>query len=151
MLHPEATPLIETAEDALAVTLRETGVVDLDRIAELLGRSRETAIAELGECIFRSGSWRSPTTGHLGDGRRRNVAALEKPCPRKPSDITARLGAPWIPPTSSPPSLRTCSASRRPSIRRSRSRAGRSMSIACAGRDLSTDWGTVLAGTPANS
>ena len=45
-------PVIETAEDALAVTLHETGGVDLDRIAELLGRSRETAIAELGERIF---------------------------------------------------------------------------------------------------
>ena len=52
VLHPETTPLIETAEDALAVTLHETGGVDLDRIAELLGRSRETAIAELGERIF---------------------------------------------------------------------------------------------------
>ena len=38
-LDPEATPVIETAEDALAVTLHETGLVDLDRIAELLGRS----------------------------------------------------------------------------------------------------------------
>ena len=47
VLHPETTPVIETAEDALAVTLHETGLVDLDRIAELLGRSRETAIAEL--------------------------------------------------------------------------------------------------------
>ena len=42
VLHPEATPLMETVEDALAVTLHETGVVQLDRIAELLGRSRET-------------------------------------------------------------------------------------------------------------
>ena len=52
VLHPETTPVIETAEDALAVTLHETGLVDLDRIAELLGRSRETAIAELGNRIF---------------------------------------------------------------------------------------------------
>ena len=32
---PTVTPLIESAADALAVTLHETGVVDLDRIAEL--------------------------------------------------------------------------------------------------------------------
>ncbi len=124
MLHPETTPLIETAEDALAVTLHETGAVDLDRIAELLGRSRETAIAELGERIFLdpeatvaqgrdawvtadaylSGKIRTRLAAAVAaaalDGRyRRNVSALEKTLPEdlKPSDITARLGAPWIP------------------------------------------------------
>ena len=71
VLHPETTPVIETAEDALAVTLHETGLVDLDRIAELLGRSRETAIAELGERIFpRSRGDRRHEPGRLGDGRR---------------------------------------------------------------------------------
>ena len=124
VLHPETTPMIETAEDALAVTLHETGLVDLDRIAELLGRSRETAIAELGERIFvdpeataamnrdlwvtadayLSGKIRDKLTaaqaGAALDPRyQRNVAALEKTLPEdlKPSDITARLGAPWIP------------------------------------------------------
>ena len=124
VLHPEATPLIETAEDALAVTLHETGGVDLDRIAELLGRSRETAIAELGERIFLdpeaavaqdrdvwvtadaylSGKIRTKlaaavAAASLDERYRRNVAALEKTLPEdlKPSDITARLGAPWIP------------------------------------------------------
>ena len=35
----------------------------------------------------------------LNERYRRNVAALEKTLPEdlKPSDITARLGAPWIP------------------------------------------------------
>ena len=124
VLHPETTPLIETAEDALAVTLHETGAVDLDRIAELLGRSRETAIAELGERIYLdpeatvahdrdvwvtadaylSGKVRDKLTAavaaaSLNERYRRNVAALEKTLPEdlKPSDITARLGAPWIP------------------------------------------------------
>ena len=124
VLHPETTPVIETAEDALAVTLHETGLVDLDRIAELLGRSRETAIAELGERIFvdpeataamnrdlwvtadayLSGKIRDKLTaaqaaGALDPRYQRNVAALEKTLPEdlKPSDITARLGAPWIP------------------------------------------------------
>ncbi len=124
VLHPEATPLIETAEDALAVTLHETGGVDLDRIAELLGRSRETAIAELGERVYLdpeatvardrdvwatadaylSGKIRDKLTAanaaaSLNERYRRNVAALEKTLPEdlKPSDITARLGAPWIP------------------------------------------------------
>ena len=124
VLHPETTPLIETAEDALAVTLHETALVDLDRIAELLGRSRETAIANLGERIFLdpepsvamnrevwvtadaylSGKVRDKLTAAraaaaLDPRYRRNVAALEKTLPEdlKPSDITARLGAPWIP------------------------------------------------------
>ena len=124
VLHPETTPVIETAEDALAVTLHERGLVDLDRIAELLGRSRETAIAELGERIFLdpeptaamnrdlwvtadaylSGKIRDKLTAAqaaaaLDPRYQRNVAALEKTLPEdlKPSDITARLGAPWIP------------------------------------------------------
>jgi hypothetical protein len=124
VLHPETTPVIETAEDALAVALHETGLVDLDRIAELLGRSRETAIAELGERIFLdpeatvaqerevwvtadaylSGKIRDKLTAAaaaaaLDPRYQRNVAALEKTLPEdlKPSDITARLGAPRIP------------------------------------------------------
>jgi N12 class adenine-specific DNA methylase len=124
VLHPDTTPLIETAEDALAVTLHETGGVDLDRIAELLGRSRDTAIAELGGRIYLdpqatatlerdvwvtadaylSGPIRTKLTSAIAaasrDSRyRRNVEALEKTLPEdlKPSDITARLGAPWIP------------------------------------------------------
>jgi N12 class adenine-specific DNA methylase/predicted RNA methylase len=124
VLHPETTPMIETAEDALAVALHETGLVDLDRIAELLGRSRETAIAELGNRIFLdpeataamnrdvwvtadaylSGKIRDKLTAAqaaaaLDPRYQRNVAALEKTLPEdlKPSDITARLGAPWIP------------------------------------------------------
>jgi N12 class adenine-specific DNA methylase len=106
------------------VTLHETGAVDLDRIAELLRRSTETAIAELGERIFLdpeaslalnkdvwvtadaylSGKVRSKLVAAVAaaalDGRYgRNVIALERTLPEdlKPSDITARLGAPWIP------------------------------------------------------
>src|SRR5271169_3186483 len=124
VLHPETTPVIETAEDALALPLHEAGLVALDRIAELLGRSRETAIAELGERIFAdpeataamnrdvwvtadaylSGKVRDKLTAAQATAARdpryqRNVAALEKIMPEdlKPSDITARLGAPWIP------------------------------------------------------
>ena len=116
--------LSRRAADALAVTLHETGLVDLDRIAELLGRSRETAIAELGDRIFldpqatvamSSEIWVTadaylsglsapssppPVAAAALDPRyQRNVEALEKIQPEdlKPSDITARLGAPWIP------------------------------------------------------
>ena len=123
VLHPPVTPLIESAADALAVTLHETGFVDLDRIAETLGRSRDETITELGDHIFLdpqltiegietwqtadaylSGPIRTKIAAAIGaaalDPRyRRNVEALQKVLPEdlKPSDITARLGAPWIP------------------------------------------------------
>src|SRR5208282_5930552 len=52
VLHPPVTPEVTSAADALAVALHETGVVDIDRVAELLGVAREAAIAELGNRIF---------------------------------------------------------------------------------------------------
>ena len=125
VIHPPATPLIESPTDALAVTLQELGRIDLDRIAELLGRSREETIAELGHHIFLdpqltneapdrevwqtadaylSGPVRTKLAAAIGaaalDPRyRRNVDALTHVQPEdlKPSDISARLGAPWIP------------------------------------------------------
>ena len=142
VLHPEATPLIETAEDALAVTLHETGGVDLDRIAELLGRSRETAIAELGERIYLDPEATvALRQGRLGDGRRLSlgqnprqarggrspprawtnaIGAMsrrsKRPCRRTSNPPTSPLASArrGSPPTSSPPSLRTCSASQTP-------------------------------------
>ena len=63
VLHPETTPAIETAEDALAVALHETGLVDLDRIAELLGRSRETKLPELFDLAFVKSPWRMRAFG----------------------------------------------------------------------------------------
>jgi len=123
VIHPPAMPLVESAADALAVTLHEVGHVDLDRIAELLGRSRAEVIAELGEAVFlnpaltteRIETWETadaylsgPVRSKLAAARAsaaldpryaRNVAALERVQPEdlKPSDITARLGSPWIP------------------------------------------------------
>ena len=123
VLHPPVTPEVTSAGDALAVALHETGVVDLDRIAELLGVMREAAIAELGNRIFldpqawRAGleTWRAADAYLSGPVRKkleiaieaafedprfqRNVEALKDASPEdlKPSEITARLGAPWIP------------------------------------------------------
>ena len=123
VLHPPVTPEVTSAADALAVALHETGVVDLDRVAELLGVTREAAIAELGNRIFldpqagRSGfeAWRTADAYLSGPVRKkleiaidaafedprfeRNVEALKDALPEdlKPSEITARLGAPWIP------------------------------------------------------
>jgi N12 class adenine-specific DNA methylase/adenine-specific DNA methylase len=123
VLHPPATPTIESAADALAVTLHELGHVDIDRIADLLGRPRDETLAELGDRVFLDPqttiegfeSWQTadaylsgPVRTKLaaaiaagaGDARyRRNVEALGPVQPEdlKPSDISARLGAPWIP------------------------------------------------------
>lgn len=124
VIHPPAEPVIVTATDALAVTLAEVGHVDMDRIAELLGRSRDEVAAELGEAVFLDpsggpawldGRWvtadaylsgavrsklRSAEAAAADDPRyARNVDALRRVQPEdlRPSDITARLGAPWIP------------------------------------------------------
>jgi N12 class adenine-specific DNA methylase/adenine-specific DNA methylase len=118
VIAPPSAPLIATAADALAVTLNETGRVDLDHLAELLDRDPETALAQLGETVFRnpateawetddaylSGSVRTKLVLAEAAAERdpqyaRNVAALRlvQPEDLRPSDITARLGAPWIP------------------------------------------------------
>ena len=49
MIHPPVEPVIASAADALAVTLHEVGHVDPDRVAELIGRTREETLADLGE------------------------------------------------------------------------------------------------------
>ncbi|HME21501.1 MAG TPA: helicase-related protein [Acetobacteraceae bacterium] len=118
VIAPPPAPMIATAADALAVTLNETGRVDVDHLAELLDRDPETALAQLGDVVFRnpateawetddaylSGSIRSKLALAEAAAERdphyaRNVAALRRVQPEdlRPSDITARLGAPWIP------------------------------------------------------
>ena len=123
VIHPPAAPLVVTAADALAVTLHEVGHVDLDRVAELLGRTRAEVTAELGEAVFlnpahSSGDtevWETADAALSGPVRTklaaaeaaaaldpryaRNVEALRRVQPedRRPSDITARLGGPWLP------------------------------------------------------
>ena len=65
VIAPPAAPLIATAADALAVTLNETGRVDIDHLAELLDRDPETALAQLGDSGVPQSRHRS-----LGDRRR---------------------------------------------------------------------------------
>ncbi|MEW6454873.1 N-6 DNA methylase [Bradyrhizobium sp. OHSU_III] len=118
VIAPPAPPVITSAVDALAVVLNERGHVDPDHIAELLHRDVEDVIAELGSAIFRNptdGSWQcadaylsgavraklaaAEAAAALDPAYERNVAALRDvlPADLRPSDITARLGAPWIP------------------------------------------------------
>jgi len=118
VIAPPAAPLIATAADALAVTLNETGRVDIDHLADLLDRDPDTALALLGDAVFRdpltetwvtddaylSGTVRTKLAVAEAAAERdphyaRNVDALRRVQPEDlpPSDITARLGAPWIP------------------------------------------------------
>ncbi len=119
MVREPITPTIKSATDALAVVLNERGAVDIDRIAELRGVSAADALAELGDAVFfdpQSKGWQTADaylSGQVrtkleqaklaadGDPERftRNVEALQavQPVDLEPSDITARLGAPWIP------------------------------------------------------
>ncbi|MGE0459650.1 MAG: N-6 DNA methylase [Bauldia sp.] len=118
VIAPPSAPIINSPADALAVVLNERGHVDIDHIAELLHVDPEIVIADLGDAIFRdpeSGSWQTDDAYLSGQVRdklkaaeaaaaldpafERNVRALVavQPSDLGPSDITARLGAPWIP------------------------------------------------------
>ncbi|HEV2160593.1 Eco57I restriction-modification methylase domain-containing protein [Bradyrhizobium sp.] len=118
VIAPPAAPVISSAADALAVVLNERGHVDIEHIAELLHRDRDHVVAELGSAVFRhptDGSWQtadSYLSGRVRDKLKEaeaaaaldpayasNVTALQavQPADLRPSDITARLGAPWIP------------------------------------------------------
>ncbi|NTA14300.1 DEAD/DEAH box helicase family protein [Agrobacterium tumefaciens] len=118
VIAPLAPPVITSPADALAVVLNERGRVDIDHIAELLHRDPDAVIADLGDAIFRNpadGGWQTSDAYLSGPVRtklaaavaaadldpvfKRNVRALQEvqPADLRPSDITARLGAPWIP------------------------------------------------------
>ncbi|KPH78313.1 N-6 DNA methylase [Bosea vaviloviae] len=118
VIAPPASPVITCATDALAVVLNERGRVDLEHIAELLHRDVTGVVAELGDAIFQNPADRAwqmadaylsgpvrdklkiaEAAAALDPGYERNVRALVavQPADLGPSDITARLGAPWIP------------------------------------------------------
>ena len=118
VISPPSLPMITSATDALAVTLNEVGFVDPERLGELLDCDPAVAIAQLGGAVFRdpkTAQWETADAYLSGlvrhklvaaeaaaklDGQyRRNIAALQEVQPRDipPSDITARLGAPWLP------------------------------------------------------
>ena len=116
----EKAPDIRNANDAMLVTLNERGKLDLYRVAELAGLSREAVIAELGDLIYEvpngdfvvadeylSGNVRvklaqAKDAAKFIDARfQRNVDALEKVIPPDlvPSKIAALLGSAWIEPS----------------------------------------------------
>jgi adenine-specific DNA methylase len=118
VVSPPALPMITSAADALAVTLNELGFVEPERLGELLECEPDEALAQLGSAVFRDPMTEQWETGdaylsgpvrhklvaaaaaaRLDGQYQRNVAALQEMQPRdiQPSDITARLGAPWLP------------------------------------------------------
>ncbi|QPB24229.1 N-6 DNA methylase [Rhizobium sp. 007] len=110
VIAPPPAPVIASAADALAVVLNARGHVDPDHIAELLHRDVADVIAELGEAIYQdpaSGAWLT-ADAYLSGAVRSKLAVAKaaaeldhafavQPADLRPSDITARLGAPWIP------------------------------------------------------
>ena len=108
---------VDTASEALAVSLSEKAKVDMPYMAALTGKTEEQLAEELTGIIFRNPStkqfepadeylsgdvrWKLQLLREIGDPQyASNVAALEKV---QPKDLTAgeidvRLGATWLPP-----------------------------------------------------
>lgn len=123
--RPTVTPYrrpshAETPEDALAYSMAEYGKVEPARIAELLGKSVDDAMADLvdKELVYKlpDNSYEFATTYLSGNllekleeaqaalpynpGMERNIAALKKVMPPRLElhDIHFRLGSSWVPP-----------------------------------------------------
>ncbi|MBV5329434.1 MAG: hypothetical protein JZU65_17720, partial [Chlorobium sp.] len=115
--------LIETADspgDAVLISLAESGSIDMDRISELLGVSKDEAIDKLHDSldvplVFKnpeSGSWEHADEYLSGQvvrkleaakqaGISKNVRSLEKVVPEQwgPENITAVIGSTWVSPS----------------------------------------------------
>jgi N12 class adenine-specific DNA methylase len=106
-----------TAAEALAISLNETGRIDWQRMEELTGYSEKQMQAELDGHVYLNpeGEWETADSYLSGDVRAklrqaeaaaeinpaysRNVEALKavQPPDLLPGDISARLGASWVP------------------------------------------------------
>lgn len=111
---------VETASEALLVSLNETGQIGWPRMESLTGRPASELQEELGSLVYRNaegGAWETADRYLSGNVRtklavaqiseqidpayRRNVKALQSVQPKdlEPGDIEARLGSSWIPPS----------------------------------------------------
>ena len=109
---------VDTALEALTISMAETAKVDLEYMSKLTDMSQELLIAELKGEIFlvpNTGEYQSASEYLSGDIRQKldiaaayaesdsrfaeNVTALEKamPEPLKAGDIDVKIGATWIP------------------------------------------------------
>jgi P-type conjugative transfer protein TrbL len=111
---------VETAAEALAVSLNETGEIHWPRMEQLSGRKARQLQRELGSLAYRNpegGAWETADRYLSGNVRAklatasaaaeidssysRNIEALKavQPPDLEPGDIEARLGSSWIPAT----------------------------------------------------
>ena len=111
---------VETAPEALLVSLNETGQISWSRMESLTGRRAPELRDELGSLAYRNpegGTWETADRYLSGNVRaklavaqaseqidsayRRNVEALQAVQPKdlEPGEIEARLGSSWIPPS----------------------------------------------------
>jgi N12 class adenine-specific DNA methylase len=108
---------VDTAAEALAISLNETGGVEWKRMAALTGHTPKQLQNELGAQVYRNpeGDWETADRYLSGNVRaklttaesaasidpsyQRNVEALKavQPADLVPGDISARLGSSWIP------------------------------------------------------
>jgi N12 class adenine-specific DNA methylase len=108
---------VETAAEALAISLNETGQIHFPTMEKLTGRSPKLLQRELASLIYRNpeGDWETADRYLSGDVRaklrtaeaaasidpsyQRNVDSLKdvQPADLLPGDISARLGSSWIP------------------------------------------------------
>jgi N12 class adenine-specific DNA methylase len=108
---------VETAAEALAISLNDTGGIHWPRMQMLTGRSLRQMQRELDSLVYRNpqGEWETADRYLSGDVRAklktaeaaagidasfgRNVEALKavQPADLLPGDISARLGSSWIP------------------------------------------------------
>lgn len=113
----QAVQKVDTPADALAVSMAERGKLDAPYIGQLLGMDSEEVLKELStgekpllfrdpatdEYVFRdaylSGNVRAKLAQAKEAGMFANVTALEAVQPEDvaSSEITARLGSPWVP------------------------------------------------------
>ncbi|MDY0036719.1 MAG: LPD38 domain-containing protein [Zoogloea oleivorans] len=115
---PKPVERANSAGDAVAVVLAETGRIDIERVARLLGTDEKGAAAALSEgdsprAFFdpETNQW-EPADGYLSGlvrrkllaakaaGLEKNVAALERVQPEAwdSTQITPTMGSAWIPP-----------------------------------------------------
>jgi N12 class adenine-specific DNA methylase len=108
---------VDTAAEALAISLNETGGIDWKRMASLTGHTAKQMQQELDGMVYRNpeGDWETADRYLSGNIRaklktaeaavaldpsyHRNVEALKavQPADLLPGDISARLGSSWIP------------------------------------------------------
>lgn len=114
----EVVTSVDTASEALAVSLAEKAAIDFEYMSELSGKDRDTLIRELNGVIFKnpiSEEWETADAYLSGNVRNKletaenfaknepmyavNVEALKRVQPKEldASEIEVRLGATWIP------------------------------------------------------